>query len=521
MSANTTEHQTAHAAGADAAPVLEVRGMRKEFPGTLALDDVALSVRRGEIHALLGENGAGKSTLIKCICGAYSPTAGEVFIEGRQVSFSTPKGAADAGIAVVHQHFNLVPTLTVAENLWLGEPLPRRMGLVDWPKVHAKARAVMDRLGLDIPSDAEIGALRPDQLAMISIAKAVSGDARIIILDEPTNALLPDEVDRLFAAMRALAAKGHSFLYVSHRLAEVFEIADRATVLRDGRNAGVFDRDAMDRRAVVEAIVGRKGALAERKTHSHVRDTVVMEVQGLSGARAQDVNFDLHAGEVIGVAGLPGSGADEVLNLLFGRNRRKAGRVTILGKDAALRDPAAAIAAGVALVPQDRLAESVFHAESIRANISMPSLARYLRDPILKFINRGAESVATNDVATRMRVRMPGIETHIDDLSGGNQQKVVLGRWLSTGARIFLLNSPTAAVDVGAKAEIYELIHELAADGVGVVFASTELEEYPLVCDRVVVFSGGRAVGELAGEGLTEGNIMTLAAGGELTDDHH
>lgn len=494
--------------------------MRKEFPGTLGLDDVTLSVRRGEIHALLGENGAGKSTLIKCICGAYAPTAGEVAIDGRLVAFSTPKDAADAGIAVVHQHFNLVPTITVAENLWLGELLPRRFGLVDWPRVHDRAREVLQRLGLDIPTTAEIGNLRPDQLAMISIAKAVSGDARIIILDEPTNALLPDEAERLFVQMRALAAKGHSFLYISHRLAEVFEIADRVTVLRDGRNAGVFDRQDMDRRAVVEAIVGRKGATAERKTFSHTRPEVLMQVSGLTGVRVSDVSFDLGAGETIGIAGLPGSGADEVLNLLFGRHRRSSGQVTIMDRPAALRSPAEAIGAGIALVPQDRLADAVFHAESIRANVSLPSLSRYLRGPILRLINRRAESAATRDVAARMRVRMPGIETHIDDLSGGNQQKVVLGRWLSTGARIFLLNSPTAAVDVGAKAEIYDLIHELARDGVGIVFASTELEEYPLVCDRVLVFSVGRMVGELAGETLTEGNIMTLAAGGKLHDGH-
>ena len=500
-------------------PVLEVRGMRKEFPGTLALDNVALSVRKGEIHALLGENGAGKSTLIKCICGAYAPTAGEVLVEGRPVSFSTPRGAVDAGIAVVHQHFNLVPSLSVAENIWLGEPLPRNaLGLVNWRKVHERARSVLKQVGLDVSTDAAISSLRPDQLAMISIVKAVSGNARIIILDEPTNALLPHEVERLFEQMRSLARRGHSFLYVSHRLTEVFEIADRATVLRDGRYAGVFDRSNMNRRTVVDAIVGKRGTLAERKTGSHASTQVLMEVAGLTGGRAENVSFSLRAGEIVGVAGLPGSGAEETLNLLFGRMRRRGGDVRVGDKPLALNDPAAAIAAGIALVPADRLAESVFHAESIRANISMPSLSKYLREPLLRLINRAAEVKGTTEVARRMRVRMPGIETHIDDLSGGNQQKVVLGRWLSTGARIFLLNSPTAAVDVGAKAEIYDLIGELAASGVGIVFASTELEEYTVVCDRVLVFSGGRVVGELSGEQLTEGNIMTLAAGGELHD---
>ncbi|MCA3435820.1 MAG: sugar ABC transporter ATP-binding protein [Rhodobacter sp.] len=502
-----------------AGPVLRVRGMRKEFPGTLALDDVALTVRRGEIHALLGENGAGKSTLIKCICGAYAPTAGEVLVDGRPVSFSTPRGAVEAGIAVVHQHYNLVPSLSVAENLWLGEALPRRLGLVDWAAVHARARQVLDRVGLDIPTDADVSTLRPDQLAMISIAKAVSGDARIIILDEPTNALLPHEVDRLFEQMRGLATGGHSFLYVSHRLAEVFEIANRVTVLRDGRNAGEFGRDGLDRRAVVDAIVGKRAAQVGRKSRTHASAQTMMQVRNLSGPVSQDVSFTLHTGEIVGVAGLPGSGAEETLNLLFGRLRRRAGTVTVADRPVDLRDPAAAIAAGIALVPADRLTESMFHAETIRANISMPSLSKYLRDPLLKLINRGAEVAGISEVATRMRVRMPGIETHVDDLSGGNQQKVVLGRWLSTGARIFLLNAPTAAVDVGAKAEIYDLIQELAASGAGIVFASTELEEYLVVCDRVLVFFQGRVVGELAGDSLTEGNIMTLAAGGDLSDD--
>jgi ABC-type sugar transport system ATPase subunit len=502
--------------------VLDVRGMRKEFPGTLALDDVSLSVWRGEIHALLGENGAGKSTLIKCICGAYAATSGDVSVEGQTVSIGHPREATAAGIAVVHQHYNLVPGLSVAENVWLGEPLPRRFGgLVDWKRVHQRAREVISAVGLDISTHADVSALRPDQLAMISIAKAISGNARIIILDEPTNALLPHEVERLFEQMRLLAARGHSFLYVSHRLAEVFQIADRATVLRDGRNAGVFDRSSMDRRSVIDAIVGKRGALVGRKGHSHATDHILLSVRDLAGKVSRAVSLDLHAGEILGVAGLPGSGADETINLLFGRMKRQSGSVSSGGKALALRDPGDAIAAGIALVPADRLAESVFPAESIRANISMPSLSRYLRHPLVSFINRAAESADTQAMASRMRVRMPGIETSIDDLSGGNQQKVVLGRWLSTGARIFLLNSPTAAVDVGAKAEIYELVDDLAANGAGIVFASTELEEYAITCDRVFVFSGGRIVGELTGEDITESNIMTLAAGGDLPHVQH
>lgn len=509
----THDDQTA---GPRPGEVLTIRGLTKQFPGTLALDNVGFDVREGEIHALLGENGAGKSTLIKCVCGAYAPSSGEIRIDGKSVDIATPADATAAGIAVVHQHMNLVPTLSVAENLHLGEPLPRRAGLLNWAAVHKRARAILDKVGVDIPTSTPVSALRPEQQAMISIARAVSTDARIIILDEPTNALLPHEVERLFDQMRALAAKGHSFLYVSHRLSEVFEIADRATVLRDGRNAGTFEGEDITHEKIVEAIVGRGGALAERRLRSHAREGRIMRVRDLSGQRARGITFDLAPGEIVGVAGLPGSGADETLNLLFGRSRPTAGEVEVLDRPIRLRDPADAIAAGIAYVPKNRLTEAIFHAESIRSNVTLPSLAQYLREPFLRLVHRGREDAAANQVTAKMRVRMPGIETAIDDLSGGNQQKVVLGRWLSTGAQVFLLNSPTAAVDVGAKKEIYELIDELARDGKGIVFASTELEEYALVCDRVFVFAAGRVVGELSGAYVTDAKIMTLAAGGAI-----
>ncbi|WP_158969385.1 sugar ABC transporter ATP-binding protein [Chachezhania sediminis] len=512
----STDHPAATGASDPSGEVLTIRGLTKQFPGTLALDAVSFGVRPGEIHALLGENGAGKSTLIKCVCGAYAPTGGEILIDGRPVTMTSPADAAAAGIAVVHQHMNLVPTLSVAENLHLGERLPRRAGLLHWRKVHRRAREVLDRVALDVPTTAIVGDLRPEQHAMISIARAVSADARIVILDEPTNALLPHEVERLFEQMRALATRGHSFLHISHRLSEVFEIADRATVLRDGRHAGTFERADMTHSGIVEAIVGRGGSLAERRGTSHARTGTLMKVRDLSGQRARGISFDLAPGEIVGLAGLPGSGADETMNLLFGRNRPTGGGIEVEGRPVPLRDPADAIAAGIANVPKNRLAEAIFHADSVRANVTLPSLANYLREPVLRLIHRGREDAAAEEVTAKMRVRMAGIGASIDSLSGGNQQKVVLGRWLTTGARIFLLNSPTAAVDVGAKKEIYDLIDELAREGKGIVFASTELEEYALVCDRVFVFAAGRVVGELTGDQVTEPNIMTLAAGGAL-----
>jgi ABC-type sugar transport system ATPase subunit len=498
-------------------PVLEVRGLVKEFPGTRALDNVSLEVMPGEIHALLGENGAGKSTLIKCVAGAQPPTAGMIFVDGKPVSFSAPHDAVAAGIAVVHQHSNLIPNLSVEENLWLGEPLPRRAGmLIDWRSVRERAREIMNYVHVEVPPDAIVGELRPDQRAMISIAKAVASKARLIILDEPTTALLPHEVETLFGEMRRLSREGHAFLYVSHRLAEVFDIADRATVLRDGRNSGTFERGRMDRNKVIAAIIGSQKLLRRGRPPATVIDRVAMAVEGLSGRRVDDISFALRAGEILGIAGLPGSGADETINLLFGRQRLSAGRISVEDRLLRLRDPSDAIAAGIALVPKDRLAEALLHGYSVRENISLPSLSRYLRDPIARFINRSAEDRAAREVVGRMNVHTPSIETTIDALSGGNQQKAVLGRWLTTGAKIYLLNSPTAAVDVGAKAEIYDLIRTLAAEGAGVIFSSTEVEEFPSLCERVLVFSKGKIAGDLAGDDVTEANIMTIASGGAL-----
>lgn len=496
--------------------VLTITGLVKQFPGTLALDNVSMSVHPGEIHALLGENGAGKSTLIKCVCGAYAATAGEIAIDGRAVQIASPADAIAAGIAVVHQHLNLVPTLNVAENIHLGEALPRRASLLDWVAVHKRARAVLDRVGVDVATTAMVADLRPEDQAMISIARAVSTEARIIILDEPTTALLPHEVERLFEQMRRLAREGLSFLYVSHRLAEVFEIADRATVLRDGKNAGTFERATMDHASIVEAIIGRNSALAERRGAGHKQRGTLLKVDNLSGKRALDVSLEVAPGEIVGLAGLPGSGADETINLLFGRMRASGGTVSVDGRAVRLHEPSDAIEAGIAYVPKNRLAEAIFHAESVRANVTLPSLGKYLREPILRLVHKGREAAAAQVMTDQLKVRMPSIEASIDDLSGGNQQKAVLGRWLNTGARVFLLNAPTAAVDVGAKKEIYDLIDTLAREGKGVVFASTELEEYPLICDRVLVFSSGRIVGELKGDALSEANIMTLAAGGAL-----
>jgi ABC-type sugar transport system ATPase subunit len=495
---------------------LEVRKLVKQFPGTRALDGVDLAVCSGEIHALLGENGAGKSTLIRIVCGASKPTEGSILVRGAEVSLSSPHDASARGIAVVHQHFNLVPQISVSENLFLSQSMPRRAGLfVDWGAMERQAAKLLNRVGLDLDPRREVSTLRPDEAAMVAIAKAIGSDARLIILDEPTTALLPNEVAVLFGHMRRLAREGHSFLYVSHRLSEVFEIADQVTVLRDGRNAGDWSRADMNRRAIIDAIVGGRRQFSDETSSGHAAfGAVALMAESLSGGRVADLSFQVREREILGFAGLPGSGAEEALDLLYGRYRTTGGRLFLRGAEASFRSPRDGKAAGIALVPKDRHAESLLSGASVRENIALPNLKQYLAEPVLHFIHRGRERKATQEVAERLSVRMASIEAPISSLSGGNQQKAVLGRWLASGAQTFLLNSPTAAVDIGAKAEIYELIHKIAAGGAAVIFTSAEVEEFPRVCHRVLVFREGRVVGELFGKEATESNILNLAAGG-------
>ncbi len=499
----------------DAAVLLEVRGLVKEFPGTRALDGVDLAVRSGEIHALLGENGAGKSTLIRIVCGASQPTEGSILVGGHPVTLASPQEAQALGIAVVHQHFNLVPQLSIAENLLLSEPLPRRAGLfVDWREVDRRAARLLQRVGLALGPRTLVGDLRPDEAAMVSIAKAIGRDAKIIILDEPTSALLPGEVAIVFGHMRRLASAGHAFLYVSHRLTEVFEIADRLTILRDGRCVGSWPRENLSRASVIAAIVGGNKNLAEESSPPEATGDIVLAAENVGGGRVEDLSFTLRSGEILGFAGLPGSGAEEALDLLFARIPMTRGALRLHGQIVRFRTTRAAKDAGIALVPKDRHAESLLPGASVRENISLPNLDRFVADPLIRIIHRGRERTAALSMAARLAIKMPGIEASIDSLSGGNQQKAIMARWLASGAKIFLLNSPTAAVDIGAKAEIYALIREIAAAGAAIIFTSAEVEEFPRVCHRVLVFSGGRIVGEVAGKAATETKIMHLAVGG-------
>ena len=501
---------------------VECRNVVKEFPGTRALDGVDLQVRHGEIHALLGQNGAGKSTLIRAFAGADPPTSGAIFVEGAEVRIDTPQVAQSFGVAVVHQHFNLAADLSVRENLFLGHSFPRRWnGLVDWRSLTEKAQALLDRLGLKIDPCANVADLRPDELAMIAIARAVATDAKVIILDEPTAALLPDEIAVLFAHIRRLAAEGHAFLYVSHRLSEVFEIADRITVLRDGRRIGTWPLAETTRAAVIAAIVGSNRAEVDEMRPSEAsHGAVVLSVTNAASEGVRNLTFALRKGEVVGFAGLPGSGAEEAVAMIYGRQPLRSGDFELDGKARSFRSVRDAKAAGLALIPGDRHGEAMLGGLTVRENIALPVFERFITDPVLRLMREPQERRHAEQIVSTLSIKTPSVDTSIDNLSGGNQQKAILGRWLGAGSRIFLMMAPTAAVDIGAKAEIYRLIHKLAEDGAAILFTSPEVEEYRRVCNRVLVFHGGEVVQELSGEEATETRIMEIAAGSQYVYEH-
>jgi ABC-type sugar transport system ATPase subunit len=506
---------------------LAVSGIVKTFAGQRALDGVSLDVTPGEIHALIGHNGAGKSTLVKVIAGALTPDAGSVTIGGKELRAGRLADARAAGVAVVHQHGNLIPTLTVAENLALGNPPPRRAGLfVDWPELRRRATELLAMLGLPIDPLAFVASLRPDEAALVAIAKAVASDAQVIILDEPTSALVPREVATLFGHMHRLAARGHAFVYVSHRLGEIFEIADAATVLRDGRVVWRGTDLSRHRHALVAALFARDDSTGHDMTplRRRVREAAfttepAVAVAGLSGGRASGIEFRLHRGEILGLAGLPGGGVEDVMDMLYGRRAPSAGSIRIDGRVRRLRSPGDAVRAGLACVPKDRLAEAAIGGLSVRANLSIACLTRFNAARWIPLIRRDRERRFARELIERLAIKTRGTDARIESLSGGNQQKVMIARWLGAGATVYLLDSPTAAVDVHAKSEIHALLEQLADDGAAIVFVSPEFEEYARLCDRVLVLADGSVQGELEGAAIDEQTIMTMAIGREAAVD--
>jgi ribose transport system ATP-binding protein len=491
--------------------LLEVRKISKSFPGVKALRDVNLHLDRGEVLAVIGENGAGKSTLMKILAGVQLPDQGEVLVDGRPVMLDSVRAAMQVGIGLIHQELNLADNLSVGANVFLGRE-PRRFGFIDQAAIRRRTREILDQVGLSLSPDEPLRKLTIGKQQMVEIAKALSFDARVLIMDEPTSSLSSHETEQLLRLVKDLRARGIGIIYISHRLGEVKELADRVTVLRDGANAGDLDRNAISHDAMVRMMVGRDiSQFYGRKAHP-IGDEVLSVEKLSTTAWPQHANsFSLRRGEIVGVAGLVGAGRTEMLRALFGVDRRTGGRFRWKGKDVSFAGPREAMALGMALVPEDRKQQGLVVEMPVRENMTLASLDQHRR--FGSFIDRQYEKSQTRTMIDRLRIKTPHDRQPARFLSGGNQQKIVLGKWLARKPDLLLLDEPTRGIDIGAKQEIYRLMEELAAEGMAILFVSSEMEEVIGMSDRVLVFHEGKLTGQLPRERLTEQSIMALATG--------
>jgi ribose transport system ATP-binding protein len=494
-------------------PLLEVRGIGKTFPGVRALHQVNLHVGKGEVLALLGENGAGKSTLMKILAGVQPPDEGQILLDGKPVVIDSVQTALQHGIALIHQELNLSGNLGVGANIFLGRE-PTRFGLIDKNRIREESQRVLDLVGLDVSPDTLAGALSIGRQQLVEIAKALSINARVLIMDEPTSSLSAGEAERLFGVIRDLRSRGVSIIYISHRLGEAQLLADRVTVLRDGQNAGDLSRDEISHQAMVSLMVGRDLDQFYART-SHTPGEAVLEVDRLvtSAHPQHEISFSVRAGEIVGMAGLVGAGRSELLRALFGIDPLLGGTIRVTGRATRIRHSRDAIEAGLGLVPEDRKAEGLIVDMAIRPNISLPGLGRNRIAGC--FRNGAAERRDTAAMIEQLGIRTPSDLQIARLLSGGNQQKVVIGKWLAMSPRVLLLDEPTRGIDVGAKQEIYTLMERLAEQGVGILFVSSEMEEILGMSDRTLVMHEGRLTGELSRDQLSEEAVMRLATGTE------
>ena len=494
-----------------ATPLLEVRGVSKRFPGVKALTDVSLTLCAGEVLAVIGENGAGKSTLMKILAGVQQPDEGQILLDGRPVEIKSVREALALGIALIHQELNLADNLDIGANIFLGRE-PRRFGFIDRKRIDRESVEFTRRVGLDFPARTVVSSLTVGRQQMVEIAKALSINARILIMDEPTSSLTQHETEQLYKVVRELRSRGLAIVYISHRLGEVKELADRVVVLRDGKNAGELSRDEISHDRMVKLMVGRDLSQFYQRT-AHEPGGPALEAVGLRTPAhpRHALNFAVRAGEIVGIAGLVGAGRTEVLTTLFGVTPAVGGKVNVGGIELTPKSPREAINAGLALVPEDRKQQGLILEMAVRANLSLPSLRRTRR--LAGFLNGSSERALSKEMVSKLNVRTPGDGQMVQFLSGGNQQKVVIGKWLAMSPRVLLLDEPTRGIDVGAKQEIYRLMEQLAAGGVAILFVSSEMEEVIGMSDRTLVMHEGCITGELARNELSEERIMNLATG--------
>ena len=489
--------------------ILTMKGIDKTFPGVHALDHVDFNVRRGEVHALMGENGAGKSTLMKVLTGIYTKDSGTITYEGREVEFHSPREAQEAGIVIVHQELNMMGHLTVAQNIFIGRE-PRSGLFIRDAAMNAEARKLFSQLNIDIDPKETMSNLTVAKQQMCEIAKAISHEAKVIIFDEPTAALTDTEIEQLFVIIRDLRAKGYGIVYISHRMDEIKKITDRVSVMRDGQYIGTLITEDCTKEDIINMMVGRV-IYEEPKTHSMVAPDapVVLKVEHLNAGRmVQDVSFELKKGEILGFAGLVGAGRTETARALFGADPKQGGDIYIDGKRVDIRSPKDAVEAGISYLSEDRQRFGIVLKKNIVENSTLATLQEYVKG---LFIDKPKEEKVTRKYVDLLKTKTPGIDQLVMNLSGGNQQKVVIAKWLVNDSQIMIFDEPTRGIDVGAKQEIYELMNQLARSGKSIIMISSEMTEILRMSDRIVVMCEGRKTGELDIAEATQEKIMTLA----------
>ncbi|MFE7399334.1 sugar ABC transporter ATP-binding protein [Streptomyces sp. NPDC057557] len=500
-----------------AGTVLEARSVSKQFPGVVALDDVSFSLRAGETHALVGENGAGKSTLIKVLTGVYQPDGGELRLSGRHVRFARPFEAQQAGISTIYQEVNLVPLMSVARNIFLGREPKNRLGLIDFSRMHRETTELLDGFGVRVDPRRPLHTLGIGTQQMVALARAVSVNAQVVIMDEPTSSLEPREVETLFRVIENLRGQGIAVLYVSHRMDELYRICDRVTVLRDGHHIHTGDLVGLDRMQLVSMMLGRDLSEVRRTGltsfggdgHDAARTPVLTATALSRRHQLQDISLSLYGGEVLGLGGLLGSGRSETAKALAGALSLDSGELSVGGRKMRRLSSAGAIRAGISLLPEDRKAEGIVPGLSVRENIVLAAMPRLSRFGV---VSRRKQDRIVDIFVKRLRIKAASPEQKVGELSGGNQQKVLLARWLCLEPKVLLLDEPTRGIDVGAKAEVQGLIDDLAREGLAVLLISSDIEELIEGADRIVVLRGGSVAGELKGDEVTESHLLEVLA---------
>lgn len=487
--------------------ILTLKNITKEFPGVKALDDVTINIERGTIHGLVGENGAGKSTLIKVLAGIYQPNNGEIILDGKPCRFNSPIEARRAGISVVHQEIKLAEPLSVAENMFLGN-IQLKNGLVDWKGMRRRAREIVEDLGMDIDINAQVSSLTVAKKQIVEIMHAINNNSRILIMDEPSAVLTDRELEVMFRIVKQLRDKGITIIYISHRLDEIFGLCSNVSVLRDGCHIDTIPVASVDRQGLINMMVGREMGQEYPKEVGNVGGTI-LEVKNLSRGILQDISFEVKSGEVFGISGLVGAGRTELARAILGIDKPESGEVYVRGKKVHYRTFADAIRDGLGLIPEDRKLQGLVQIMSVKRNTTLVNMKRVLRAGV---ISSSLEEKLSKEYADKLHVVTPSMETEVQYLSGGNQQKVVIAKWLFQNSEILFLDEPTRGIDVGAKAEIYRLINRMAKEGKTIIMISSEMPELLGMCDRIMVMHEGHKMGELNAAEATQAKIMALCS---------